>query len=160
DNCGACDGVPGAEIVERIDIDLAPGAEEGLALAARLARRGCLYRPHAALARRHRADGGDAGVDEHDLLLARSIGVELLMPDMEAILDVGDQRGRIEVDAFEGNVDLEDLLAIAHLGGALDRDRTIEPAAQTRDGALLQLDKDLVDLGSRRVRAGLEVRAA
>src|SRR6185312_8944101 len=126
DDGGPFDGMPGLEIVEGMDIAVAPGAEERLALSAGLALRRRRDRRGLPLARGHRADRGDAGVDEHDLLVARGIGVKLLMPPMKAILDRRDQRRRMEVDAMQRHVDLEDLLAIAHLGGALDLDRPVE----------------------------------
>ena len=42
------------------------------------------------------------------------------MPDVKAILDPVDQIGGVPVEAVERDVDLKDLLAVAHLGGALD----------------------------------------
>ena len=67
------------------------------------------------------ADRRDARVDEHDLLAARSVGVELLVFDVKAVLDPVDEIGGIPVEAVERDVDLENLFAVAHLGGALDR---------------------------------------
>ena len=68
----------------------------------------------------HFADRRDAGVDEHHFLAARGVGVQFLVPDMKAVLDPVDEIGRVPVEAVERDVDLEDLLAIAHFGGTLD----------------------------------------
>src|SRR5579859_5526622 len=136
------DPVAGLEIVERVDVAFAPGAEEGFAPRSRLAGRGRWSRLRSALACRDRANGCDACIDEHDLLVARSVGVELFVPDVEAVLDVSDQRRRVEIDAVEWHVDLKNLLAITHLGGTLDLDLAIEPAAQPFHRALFKLGKD------------------
>ena len=42
------------------------------------------------------------------------------MAAMEALLDLVDQRSRVPVEIVQRHVDLKDLLAVAHLGGALD----------------------------------------
>ena len=53
----------------------------------------------------------------------RGVGVELLMPTMKAVLDLVDEIGRVPVEIIQRHVDLENLFAVAHLGGALDRQR-------------------------------------
>ena len=69
------------------------------------------------------ADRRDAGVDEDDFLAARGVGVEFLVPDVKAVLDPLDEIGGVPVETVERYVDLKDLLAVAHLGGALDSHR-------------------------------------
>src|SRR5690242_18409228 len=97
DDRGPVQRVARLEIVQRIDIDLAPCAEEGLAPRPRPGGRRPLHRLRDVPACGHRADRGHACVDEHDLLIARGIGVKLFMPEMEALLDLGDQLGRVEI---------------------------------------------------------------
>ena len=84
------------QIVERVDRHLAPVAEEGLPRAARRTRRRGGSGFAVLVASRHGADRGDAGVDEHDFLAARGVGIEFLVPGMETILDPIDQVPRVE----------------------------------------------------------------
>src|SRR5689334_15684743 len=135
----------GPEIVKGVNIDLAPGAKEGLAPRTRL---GCRHRLHHLRylpAHGNGANRGHARIDEHDFLVARGVSVKLFMPEMKTLLDLGDQRRRVEIDAIEGHIDLEDLLAIAHLGRALDLDRSTEPAAQPFDRVRLKFGEDVAD---------------
>ena len=118
---------PGLQVVERIDRNFAPAAEKGLPLAAWRTGAWTPRPPRALVLPRDFADGGDAGVDEHDFLAARGVGVEFFMPDVKAVLDPVDEIGGVPVEAVERDVDLKDLLAVAHLGGALDRDLSVEP---------------------------------
>ena len=114
----------GLQRIERIDGDFAPAAEIRLARALSACKSMPAFTAFALSASlRDFADGGDAGVDEHDLLAGRGIGVEFFVAAMEALLDLVDQRGRIPVETIERHVDLKNLLAIAHLGGAFDRRR-------------------------------------
>ena len=50
----------------------------------------------ALAAARDRADGGDARIDEHHLLAGRGIGVELLVPAVEPVLDPIDEIGGVQ----------------------------------------------------------------
>src|SRR6266545_8235843 len=70
DDRGAGQGVAGVQIVEGIDRNFAPAAEEGLPLAARRTGAGCSRLPRALVLRRDLANSGDAGVDEDDFLTA------------------------------------------------------------------------------------------
>src|SRR5580704_15642102 len=80
------------EIVERVNVDLAPGAEEDSTARTRRTGGRCGNRPRLRFGYRDLSDRGNAGVHEHDLLLRRGIGVELLVAGVEARLDVLDQR--------------------------------------------------------------------
>src|SRR4029079_9756888 len=86
---------------------------------------------------RDSADRGDTRVDEHDLLAGRGIGVELFVLAMKTVLDPVDEIGRVPVETIQRYVDLENLLAVSHLGRALDRHRSLEPRAQPAGRGLL-----------------------
>ncbi|MFN5038389.1 MAG: hypothetical protein ACK5E0_17850, partial [Bradyrhizobium sp.] len=53
---------------------------------------------------------------------------------MEALLDLRHEVSGAEIEIAERHVDLEHLLAITHLGGALDCDVALEPVAQPPRG--------------------------
>src|SRR4029453_8918743 len=134
DDGGTGQHVARAQVVERIDGNFAPAAEEGLPLAVRRTGAGCCGLPHALIQPRHLTDGGDAGVDEDDFLAARGVGVQFLVPDVKAVPDPVDKTSRVPVEAVERDVDLKDLLAVTHLRGALDSYWSVEPGAQPAGG--------------------------
>ncbi len=82
------------------------------------------------------------------------------MPAVEAILDLGNQCRRLEIDVAQGNVDLKNLFAIAHLGRALDRNRSVEPATQPFDGLRLQTNENIAHFRGGAARSSFEMRAA
>ena len=91
DDRGTVQAVAGLEVVERVDRHVAPAAEEGRPLAARRAGAGRRCGPGILPALRDGADGGDAGVDEHDLLAPRGVSVEFFVLDVKAVLDLIDE---------------------------------------------------------------------
>src|SRR3954452_9563099 len=141
DDCGTVQGVPGPEIVERIDWHVTPAVEEGLPLATRRAGADRRCRPAILPALRDGTNRGDAGVDEHDLLAARGVGVEFLVLDVKTVLDLIDEIFRVPVQPIQRHVDFEDLFAVTHFAGALDGDRSIEPRPKPAHGLLLQFGK-------------------
>ena len=71
------------------------------------------------------------------------------MAAVKAILDLIDQGACVPVDAVERDVDLENLFAVAHLGGSFDSDGAVEPGAEPGGGRLLQFGKQLAHLARR-----------
>src|SRR5258705_9675228 len=82
------------------------------------------------------------------------------MAAMESFLDVVDQRSRIPIEIVQRHVDLKDLLAIAHFGGTLDPDWSVEPAAQPPRGLPLELREQRSYFAARNARSRAVMGAA
>ena len=94
-------------------MDLPARAQRGI--------RACIGHPLFRQARQA-TDRRGAGIHQHHIVLAQRIGEQRLMAVVEARRNPVQQVVRLPVEAVQRDVHLEDLLAIAHVGRALDRD--------------------------------------
>ena len=69
---------------------------------------------------RQATDRRHAQIDDDGFAIPQGISEELLVADMEGFGDLGGEIPRVPINVIEGNADLENLLAIAHVGGALE----------------------------------------
>ena len=76
--------------------------------------------------RRQPADDGETRVDEHRFLVAQRVRVQRLVSGVERIGDGGDGVGSGPVDVVERHLDLEDLLAVAHVRAPAAEDLSLE----------------------------------
>src|SRR5947208_1664200 len=65
------------------------------------------------------------------------------MAPVKAVFDLIDQIGCVPVEVIERHVDLENLFAVAHLGGPLDCSGSTEPGTKPATGLLLQLCEEI-----------------
>src|SRR5215469_1948566 len=125
-----------------IDRNFTPLTEEGLSTSDRSASRRQWHRSLFLLWTGHCSDRGDTRVDKNHFLVGGRISVEFLVATVKPLFHLDDQRRRAKIDIAQRHVNLENLLAVAHLGRAFDRDRTVKPCSETIGCLTFEVLKD------------------
>ena len=144
DNRRPGDRLTWRQSVELIDRHTGPAAQPDAALATWRSiglRRQDRFVRHARQHTYHRG----ARIHQHRALFAQCVGVEFLMTVVEPLNNLRQRVGDTPVDVVQRHVDLEDLLAVAHLHRALHAHRPVERRAQTRESLLLHFGEQPFD---------------